>query len=273
MQWLNGKVALVTGGASGIGKAVVKRFVSEGANVVVADIAKDRLRQMEDEIPEGIVTAFCDVTILEDNLEAVATAVRKFGRLDIFIGNAGIKDGGVELLDLTNTQIKTGFEQVFGVDVKGCLFGAKASAPELIKTNGNMIFTLSAASFYANRGGPIYVAAKHAEVGLVKELAYELAPKVRVNGVAPASTSGTNISHGEAFTSLSEKSSTPRRGRTPNPLGISLTPNDHEAAFVLLASDQARGITGQIIQVDGGLGVRGGSQVSSEGGIQRRTGV
>ena len=134
-----------------------------------------------------------DVTQLEDNEEAVAETVRAFGKLDTFIGNAGIFDFFTNLPNLPKDKLDQTFDQVFGVNVKGPLYGAKAALPELLKTQENIIFTVSNAAFYPAGGGPLYTTSKHAVLGFVRELAYELAPKIRVNGVAPGGTL-TNLS-------------------------------------------------------------------------------
>jgi NAD(P)-dependent dehydrogenase (short-subunit alcohol dehydrogenase family) len=258
---LEGKVAIVTGGASGIGRAVVERFVQEGAQVCVSDIDEGRLKELSAAITsDRVVTIQGDVTRWEDNHRTVHAAVRRFGKLDIFVGNAGVFDGFVTLERLAEETIPQAFDEIFHVNVKGYLLGAKAALPELLKTGGNMVFTVSMAGFYPNGGGPLYTASKHAVVGLIRELAYELAPRVRVNGVAPGGTI-TNLRVVPSLKPLAPVPLDPQareaRARTRNPLRIAARPEDHAAAYVLLASDQGRTMTGEIIRVDGGLGVRG----------------
>ncbi len=90
--------------------------------------------------------------------------------------------------DLPKERLDQSFDQVFGVNVKGPLYGAKAAFSEFLKRGGNLVFTVSNAGFYPAGGGPLYTASKHAVVGLIKELPYELSPKIRVNGVAPGGT-------------------------------------------------------------------------------------
>jgi NAD(P)-dependent dehydrogenase (short-subunit alcohol dehydrogenase family) len=259
--WLDGKVAIVTGGASGIGRAVVERFVREGARLCVFDLDAEKLRELSRQSPSGaVVTLQGDVTRLEDNRRAVAAAVDAFGKLDVFIGNAGVFDGSVALDKLPDEQLSQAFDEVFHVNVKGYLLGAKAALPELLKTSGNIVFTVSSAAFYPNGGGPIYTASKHAVVGLIQELAYELAPRVRVNGVAPGGTV-TNLRVVTSLRSLAPAPLEPRareaRSRTRNPLRLAMGAADHVAAYLLLASDQSRTMTGAIIHSDGGLGARG----------------
>jgi 2,3-dihydroxy-2,3-dihydrophenylpropionate dehydrogenase len=259
--WLDGKVAIVTGGASGIGRAVVERFVHEGAKVCVYDLDGEKLQQLSRLLPsEAIVTVHGDVTRLEDNRRGVAAALDAFGRLDVFVGNAGVFDGFVTLEKLPDEHLSAAFDEIFHVNVKGYLLGAKAALPELLKTSGNMIFTVSSAGFYPNGGGPIYTASKHAVVGLIQELAHELAPRVRVNGVGPGGTV-TNLRVVASLRSLApvplEAQAREARSRTRNPLRLAMHAEDHVAAYLLLASDQTRAMTGEIIHSDGGLGVRG----------------
>jgi NAD(P)-dependent dehydrogenase (short-subunit alcohol dehydrogenase family) len=132
--------------------------------------------------------------------------------------------------------------------------------PELRKTRGSLTLTLSSSSFYPGRGGPLYVASKFALRGLVTALAHEVAPDVRVNGVAPGGTLETDL-RGASALGQSEERLDDRPGRREQleartPLHIAMTPAHHAGAFVFLASDASAGITGEIIRSDGGLSVR-----------------
>ncbi len=257
--WLSGKVALVTGGASGIGGAVVDRFVAEGAQVCVLDLSRDALRLIDDRWGSGVVTVEGDVRSWNDNERAVMRATEAFGRLDIFVGNAGVFDGFVRLVDLPGEAVGEAVHEVFDVNVTGYLLGARACVRELVRSRGNMIFTVSNAGIYAGGGGPIYTASKHSVVGIIRQLAYELSPKVRVNGVAPGGTL-TNIQVAAGlrrFVTPAAGAAREERIRKANPLKLVMQPEDHTAAYVLLASEQARAMTGAVIESDGGLGVRG----------------
>ncbi|MGQ0804371.1 MAG: 3-(cis-5,6-dihydroxycyclohexa-1,3-dien-1-yl)propanoate dehydrogenase [Actinomycetota bacterium] len=263
--WLEGRTALVTGGGSGIGRGVVDRFVKEGARVGVLEISAEKVERLASEHPDVVVAIQGDVTRLEDNVHAVKETVSAFGGLDVFVGNSGIMDGFTPLVALADDAVEDVFDSVFAVNVKGYLLGAKAALSELVRTQGSMIFTASNAGFYAGGGGPVYTASKHAVVGLIRQLAHELAPKVRVNGVAPGGTVtdlrlptalGTD-EHGEALRAFDVPDiENTIRGVTP--LHIAPTPEDHAAAYVLLASpENSRAMTGAVIHSDGGIGVRG----------------
>jgi 2,3-dihydroxy-2,3-dihydrophenylpropionate dehydrogenase len=156
------------------------------------------------------------------------------------------------------------FDELFAINVKGYLLTVEAAWRELAKTRGNIVMTLSNASFHTAGGGPVYTASKFASRGLVNQFAYELAPKIRVNGVA---VGGMNTDlRGPESLGLKERSIAASFARSEvtgnNPLiplhDASVDPKDFTGSYVLLASRRNSGnITGQIIQADGGIGVRG----------------
>jgi NAD(P)-dependent dehydrogenase (short-subunit alcohol dehydrogenase family) len=260
MGWLDGQVALVTGGGSGIGRAIVARFVEEGARVAMMDRIATRTQELRDAFGDRVVAIAGDVSRLADNKRAVAEAVRAFGRLDIFIANAGIFDGFRKLADIPEEKLADACAELFAVNVTGCLLGAKAAVPELTKTAGCMVFTASVAGLNSGGGGPIYTASKHAVVGLVRELAVELGPEIRVNGVAPGGVA-TDLrglaALGNDTSSHWDAPGWDERLKASNPLHIALQPEDLAAAYLFLASRaNARGITGTILTVDAGGGLR-----------------
>ena len=185
MTRLNEQVILITGGASGLVLAIAARCLKEVARVAVLDRSEQKLGELKDALGNSVTTTVGDVRSLADNDRAVEDCLAAFGRLDCAIGNAGIWDYSTNLLDLPADKIDRAFDEVFHINVKGYLLLAKAATPALVDSRGSMIFTISNAGFYPNGGGPLYTAAKHAIVGLVRELAFELAPYVRVNGVGP----------------------------------------------------------------------------------------
>jgi 2,3-dihydroxy-2,3-dihydrophenylpropionate dehydrogenase len=263
--WLDGTVAMITGGGSGIGGAVAQRFVAEGASVAILDRQADRTNEIIDHSidPSRMLAITGDVRSVEDLHSAVDATIDRFGRLDTLVANAGIWDYQRQLTRLSGTQLSNAFDEIFAVNVKGYLLAAEAAWPELAKTEGSIVMTLSNASFYTNGGGPLYTASKHACLGLMRELAYELAPKIRVNGVACGGMR-TDLRGPESL-AMSERSiaaSFDKRSPDGAPPMIplhrsSFDPVDFTASYVLLASRQARNITGHAIQVDGGIGVRG----------------
>ena len=259
MGWLDGNVALVTGGGSGIGRAVVARFVEEGARVGVLDRVAERAAQLHADFGDAVRALTGDVTRLDDNARAVAETVAAFGRLDVFVGNAGVFDRSIPLAEIAEDQLAAACDELFGVNVKGCFLGAKAALPELQKTDGCMVFTASVAGLNSGGGGTIYTASKHAVVGLIRQLAVEVGPRVRVNGVAPGGTRtdlrGLAVLHQDDRSHFAG-SGWEERLRANNPLHMVLEPDDLAGAYVFLASRNARGITGTILTVDAGSSLR-----------------
>ncbi|MEE6169803.1 MULTISPECIES: SDR family NAD(P)-dependent oxidoreductase [unclassified Mycolicibacterium] len=264
--WLNGYAALVTGGGSGVGRAVAERFVSEGASVTIVGRDLDQLGAVvaASADPSMMHAVQADVRSSDQLHEAVEQTVRRFGKLDTLVANAGIWDYQRQLIRMTGQQLGDTFDELFAINVKGYLLAAEAAWRELVKTRGSIVMTLSNASFYVNGGGPIYTASKHACLGLMRELAYELAPKVRVNGVA-CGAMNTELRGPESLNlqdrtlAMSFAKKTADTPPPPIPLHDSSTdPKDFTGSYVLLASREQSGpITGQAISVDGGIGVRG----------------
>jgi NAD(P)-dependent dehydrogenase (short-subunit alcohol dehydrogenase family) len=260
MGWLDGQVALVTGGGSGIGRAVVARYIAEGARVGVMERIATRADELRSEFGDKVIGIAGDAAQFADNQRAVAETVRAFGQLDVFVGNAGIFDVYASFAELPPDKLGQAYDELFAVNVKGCLFGAKAALPELKKTGGSIIFTASVAGLNSGGGGAIYTASKHAVVGLIRELAVELAPDIRVNGVAPGGTM-TDLrgltSLGNDDRSQFANPGVEDRLRGGNPLRMALMPDDLAGAYLFLASRRdARGITGSIITVDAGSMLR-----------------
>lgn len=260
MPALEGQVALVTGGGSGIGLGIVKRFVQEGAKVMVLERVAERVNELETEFGGLVKAVQGDVTRLADNQRAVAEAVNAFGQLDIFIANAGVFDRYQRLDEIDAENLEPAFDELFDVNVKGCFMGAKAVLPELMKSGGSITFTASVAGLTSLGGGTIYTASKHAVVGLVRQLAVESAPTVRVNAVAPGGVM-TDLRGLEAMDQAAESSfSIPgadERLSVNNPLGIAMQPDDLAGAYVYLSSRKdARGITGTILNVDAGSNLK-----------------
>jgi cis-2,3-dihydrobiphenyl-2,3-diol dehydrogenase len=260
MGRLDGQVALVTGGGSGIGRAVVARFVEEGARVGVMERVADRANALRSQFGAAVVAIPGDAGELADNKRAVAETVGAFGQLDVFVGNAGIFDVYASFADLAEDELIRAYDELFGVNVRGCIFGARAALPELRKTGGSMIFTASVAGLNSGGGGVLYTASKHAVVGLIREMAVELGPDIRVNGVAPGGTM-TDL-RGLAALGNDDRSqfanpAIEERLRAGNPLHLALMPDDLAGAYVFLASRRdAKGITGTILTVDAGAMLR-----------------
>lgn len=249
---LEEKVAVVTGAASGIGRAVAARFLAEGAAVV----GFDRIDSQIDGDHNGsrYASVAGDVRSATDNQRAVSMAISRFGRLDIFVANAGVYDNRQRLCAYSSDELDAAFDELFGVNVKGYLMGARMAATELAKTRGCILFTSSISGAHAGFGGALYVAAKHAINGLTRQLALELAPDIRVNAVAPGFVP-TGL---RGIETLGQKKS--MTGPTPAdlPLQVIGTPDDFAAAYVFLAAESCSRIaTGTVLTLDGGASLHG----------------
>jgi NAD(P)-dependent dehydrogenase (short-subunit alcohol dehydrogenase family) len=261
MGWLEDDVAIVTGAGSGLGRALVDRFVAEGARVVAVDRAADRVAQVEADHGTAVAGVVGDVTTAADNARAVQEALTRFGRLDTFVANAGMFDYGAGLLDTPVESLERAFDELFAVNVKACLLGAKAAAPALTESRGSLLMTASMSSTHAGVGGVVYTASKHAVVGMVRQLAYELAPAVRVNAVAPGFMA-TDIRGPQALglenTTPSSLPGLEQIAGAAAPLAFLPRPQDYTGHYVQLASRAtAAATTGVVIACDGGLDVRG----------------
>lgn len=259
MGRLDQQSVYITGGAGGLGLEIVRRFIAEGASCVVLDRAEPTA-EVRNELGAGAVFITGDVRDPAAHARAVAEAVSRFGKLDCFIGNAGIWDFNQSLMALEPAALEQGYRELFDVNVLGYLLGAKAASAALVDSGGSMIFTLSNAATMSNGGGVLYTASKHAGLGIMRQLAYELAPRVRVNAVAP----------GAILTGLSGPQSLGLDSQTIGSLGFETVADqivpigripdtaEYVPAYVFLAA-RAENVpaTGMILQYDGGLAVRG----------------
>ena len=260
MSRLAGQVVLLTGGGSGLGLAILRRFVAEGARLGVLERDAQRVERLNADFTGAVVAVQGDVRSYDDNVRAVDAVLSAFGGLDCFIGNAAIWDHGATLVERGGEELDKGFDELFAVNVKGYVLGAKAASRALIDSQGSMIFTLSNSAFYPGGGGPLYTASKHAGVGLVRQLAYELAPKVRVNAVAPsgmASDLRGPAALGQQDQAIMDSRS-PDAIRAILPLQFFPDPDDFVGPYMMLASrEDNRTLTGVLINADCGLGIRG----------------
>jgi NAD(P)-dependent dehydrogenase (short-subunit alcohol dehydrogenase family) len=257
--WLAGRRALVVGAGSGIGRAVVDVFVAEGARVAALELDPDKSAALARACPDVAVTVG-DATTREANDRAVAAAVHAFGGLDVLVTCVGIFDYYRSIVDLDPDVLDTAFDEMFHPNVKSLLHSVKAALPALQEAgDASIVLTESTSSYYPGRGGVLYVSSKFAVRGLVTALAHDLAPEIRVNGVAPGGTLHTDL-RGLPSLGLARRS----LGDTPNraaemaarvPLRVALSGEDHAWSYVFLASSRARGITGTTVHTDGGMGV------------------
>lgn len=250
MGQLSGKVAVITGAASGMGKAASILFAAEGANVVLADLnvsGGEAAAKLASESGQKCVFQRTDVSQEADVAALVARALSEFGRLDIMFNNAGIGGAvgpleGISVEDWDRTQ---------AVCLRGVFLGIKhAAAPMRAQGGGAIVSTASVAGFDGFPGLHAYCAAKAGVVNLTRSASIELAAdKIRVNCIAPGGVSTPIIGGGSNF----NKEATDAVLERMQPLPRAGQPEDIAQAALFLASDAARFVTGHCLVVDGGL--------------------
>jgi 3-oxoacyl-[acyl-carrier protein] reductase len=245
MKRLENKVAIITGGAQGIGKAAVKRFAEEGAIVIIWDVNEEKASSTINEfrnISDKISFQKVDVTKLESVTEAAKQIIEKHQKIDILINNAGITRDA-SFLKMTSEQ----WQQVIDVNLTGVFNCTKAVAPFMVeKLYGKIVNTSSVVGLYGNFGQTNYVATKSGIIGMTKVWARELGRKgINVNAVAPGFIATEMVS------TVPEKVLDMLKERTP--LGRLGEPEDIANAYLFLASDEAKFINGAVLSVDGGL--------------------
>lgn len=250
MTQLDGKVAFVTGGARGIGRAICKAFAAAGAKVVVADILQSDAGDTASEI--GGLGLALDVTDLASIQSGVQAAVDRFGGIDILVNNAGVFN--MASLDKITPQ---DYRRQYDVNVGGTIFVTQAVVPHMKKRGGGAIINF--ASQAGRRGEPniaVYCSTKAAVISITQSLALELAgDNIRVNGIAPGVVDTPMWDHVDSqFAEYENKPKGQKKREVGEavPLGHMGDPSEIADPCVFLASDAARYITAQTLNVDGG---------------------
>lgn len=248
--WLEGKVALVTGAAHGIGRATARRFALEGAAVGLGDRDAGALARFAAELEaEGhrVFAVATDVAVEDDVRRLVEGTVAAFGRLDTLFNNAGIEQPVTPSTDVTEAL----FDRVIGVNLKGTFFGCKHALPHLERAGGTIVNNASVSAF-ANVGGNVsYAASKGAVMSLTRVLAIEYAKRgVRVNAICPGviDTDMNRRNLGLA----ADPARVEEGWRAVTPLGRMGTPDEVAWTVLYLASAQSSFTTGVGLLIDGG---------------------
>ena len=255
-----GKVALVTGGGNGIGRAASVGFARHGAKVVVVD--KDGSAA---EATAGIIrqaggeatSVTADVTKSAEVQGYVKAALAKYGRIDCFFNNAGIEGKLANTADYDEAT----FDAVIGVNVKGVFLGLRHVLPEMIRQkSGAIVNTASVAGLVATPGMPAYVASKHVVIGLTKTAAGEVARQgIRINAVCPGPVDTRMIHSLEQQISPGDPKAIAERYQAAQPTGRYTTPDEIANMVMFLCSDLASNTTGGQFVVDGGRTATGGT--------------
>ena len=242
MKQLENKVAIVTGGASGIGKAIVELFVKEGAKVVIADLNEGLGTKLANSLGEATVFVKADSSSPEDNKKLVDIAVEKFGSLHIAVNNAGI---GGDAATVGDYKIES-WKKVIDINLNGVFYGMHYQLPEIEKAGGSIINMASILGQVGLANSSAYVAAKHGVVGLTKSAGWEYGTRgVRINAIGPGFISTPLVDDNldkETLTFLETQHAMQRLGKSEEVAELALW----------LASDKSSFVTGSYYPVDGG---------------------
>ena len=250
MKKLDNKVAIITGGAAGIGKETAKTFLREGAKVLLVDINKKSLK----ETVEGFNNpnaAYCeaDVSKADAVKEYVRTALDKFGKIDVFFNNAGIEGTSSPMADYPDDT----FNKVIDINLKGVWYGCKYVIPKM-EQGGSVIITSSVAGLKGFEGLGAYVASKHGVVGIMRTAALEFSnKKIRVNTIYPGPVETDMMRRIEADISPEDSDVAKKGFETSIPLGRYAEAGEIVNLVLFLASDESRYITGGTYVADGGM--------------------
>jgi 3-oxoacyl-[acyl-carrier protein] reductase len=244
---LAGKVAIVTGAASGFGRAIAERFALEGASVVAADINGEGVREFAGGFGDKIIPVQGDVSQKDDIDAMVRTATEAFGAVDIVVNNAGITHRNRPLLEVSEVE----FDRIFAVNVKSIYLATIAAVPKMEKRGGGSIINIASTAGIRPRPGLTwYNGSKGAVITLTKSMAAELAPKnIRVNAINPV------MGETRMLTQFMGSPDTPENRAkflAGIPLGRLSRPHDIANAAIFLADPASAFITGVALEVDGG---------------------
>lgn len=251
MSRLEDKVAVITGGAGGIGKAAGKLFAEQGANVLLVDLDEEHLKAACSEIGSNRVSyQVADVTKSADNETMIRVAEERYGGVDILLANAGIEGDVTPIVDYEEAR----FDQVMAVNVKGPFLGLKAAIPAIEKRGGgSIVITSSVAGVGGSPNIAPYVTSKHAVIGMMKSAAKECASmNIRVNTVNPSPVETRMMRSLEAGMSPDDAEQVRDRIRSSIPLGRYGEPEDIAKVMLFLASDDSEFVTGSVFMADGG---------------------
>jgi NAD(P)-dependent dehydrogenase (short-subunit alcohol dehydrogenase family) len=250
MLRLPGRIAFVTGGSRGIGRAIVEKFVAEGARVTFVDLDENLGRDAANAIGGSAEFQRADVTSEPDVQRTIEGAIAKHGTIDVLVNNAGIN----AYFDATQMS-EAEWDRVFAVDLKGAWLCAKYALRAMTRTGRGSIVNIASIHATMTIAGMFpYAAAKAGLVGMTRSLALEYAPKgIRVNAVLPGYTRTRLVE--EWMATQPDPAEAERRTLRNHPLGRIATPMEIANVVAFVASDEASAMTGASIAVDGGLSV------------------
>ena len=250
MGRLDGKVAVITGGASGMGEATTKLFVAEGARVVIGDIQREKAQALADSLGDDCVAVEADVSSSEDVQALVRTAASEFGGFDVMYNNAGIGGGEGPIHECSEEM----FDRIIAVDLKAVWLGMKHALPHLIERGGgSIISTASISDLVGMRGQGAYGSAKGGVIQLTRVCAIEYEDQgIRANCICPGGILTPLLYANPARATQIDPVELKRTLAGAQPIQRAGMPEDIANAALWLASDDSSFVTGQQIVVDGG---------------------
>ncbi|HMB00611.1 MAG TPA: 3-oxoacyl-[acyl-carrier-protein] reductase [Spirochaetota bacterium] len=242
MNRLNGKTAVITGSARGIGKEIARKYKENGAKIVISDIDEEMARATAAELGGGTIALSCNVTNKDDVAKLINDSKAEFGSVDIVVNNAGITKDGLFI-----RMKEADWDSVLSINLKGTFLTSQAAAQVMMKQrSGKIVNIASVSGLFGNAGQANYASSKAGIVGLTKVMARELAGRgINVNAIAPG------FIESDMTDKLSEKVKTAIKEQIPFKKMGSV--NDIANTALFLASDESSYITGQTIAVCGGL--------------------
>lgn len=251
MGRLEGKVAIITGGNSGVGAATAELFAKEGAKVVITARRVPQLEEVAEKIRANggeVLPVRCDVSKVEDVEAMVAQAVEAYGKIDILVNNAGVLEAGLKPIECYSDE---DLEYVLSINTKGCLYCTRAVVKEMMKNNSGSIINLDSVAGHFGTGGAAYVTSKAAVIGLTKHTALRFTGTgIRCNSVNP-STIVTPMTMHQDPSALNQD----MFGQMRKHMNLAVQPcmpADVANILLFLASDESRALTGQVLVSDFG---------------------
>lgn len=250
---LNDKIAIVTGASGGMGREIVEQFLANGCKVVATDLKiSDQVKQLEQKYEDNLLTVEIDITIPEQVEQLVQKTMEHYNKIDALLNVAGIAQSATDIENVTLEE----WNKIFAINTTALFLTSRYVVPHMKAQNSGSIINVASISAYRPRPGlNAYVASKGAAITFSKALALELAPaNIRVNVINPGPADTTMLGK---FSAAGDDEAAVKENtfRKSVPLGKLITPEDIASMALYLASDDAKMITGSVMNVDGGRGI------------------